>query len=221
MGGRINLAGLVDILLGFFDRHHTQEEVRVFLVSEYQSILEKKHDVENLYPFLGILSLLLAKLGWIEKLDSFDMDEIQTNSDLDEAIRWMEKLYGGHVISQSVVVAGAGENLDVLDSHRTKEDFVAAEAELLLRHVEYRRRKSMNEFSDDLSKEQVLKEKTNLSIFFSHHAMRYNDLRFLNAAFKLNEWLMGAYRKMRENDLRLPFLLALAEQEYAAQEMLR
>jgi hypothetical protein len=215
------VAGFADKILAYFDRHLTQEDVRSFLVSEFQAILEVGPASMDGHPGLGRIGVLLANLGWVEKDAHHVPDEINTIIDLDAAFRWMEKLYGVPVISRNVVMTGVGENLEILDSQRTQESFVGSEAERLLRHVEYRRRRSLSEFSEDLDSQQIIKEKANLSIFFSRRAMRHNDLRYLNAAFKLNEWLMGAYRKMQGTELRTRFLLALAEQENTAQEMLR
>jgi len=66
----------------------------------------------------------------------------------------------------------------------------------------------------------MLEEKIAMAIFFSCYARRHEDLRFLNAAFKLNEWLASDYKKMKGTALRLYFLKALAEQEISAKELL-
>jgi hypothetical protein len=215
------MAGFIDTFLDFFDKHLTQDDVRRFLVSEYQTFIESQSAPEELYTNLERVGALLAKLGWIEMGNQQILDEIKLFSHIDAAERWMEKLYGSHVISQGVVMVGAGENLDILDSQGTQEEFVRSEADRLLRHVENRRRKSLGQFTESLDQQKNFKEKTEIAIFFSRYAQRHNDLRFLNAAFKLNEWLMVEYRKVQDTQLRIAFLLALAEQEISAQELLK
>jgi hypothetical protein len=216
------MAGFIDTVLTYFDRHLTQDGVRRFLVSEYQTFIEGHSAPEDLYSNLERVGALLAKLGWIEMGNQKILDEIKLiSSHIDAAERWLEKLYGSHVVSQGVVMVGAGENLDILDSHNTREDFVRSEADRLLRHVENRRRKSLGQFSESLDQQENFKEKTEIAVFFNRYAQRHNDLRFLNAAFKLNEWLMIDYRKVQDSQLRTAFLLALAEQEISAQELLK
>jgi hypothetical protein len=215
------MAGYIDTFLGYFDKHLTQNDVRRFLVSEYQTFIEGQSAPEELYINMERVGALLAKLGWIEMGNQQILDEIKSISHIDIAERWMEKLYGSHVISQGVVMIGAGENLDILDSYGTREDFVRSEADRLLRHMENRRRNSLGDFNENLDEQGIFKEKTDHAIFFSRYALNHNDLRFLNAALKLNEWLMVAYRKVQDNQLRIAFLLALAEQEISAQELLK
>ena len=215
------MAGLVEAIIGFFDRHLTQEDIRRFLVSEYQAITGEEPSHEIFDSNLDRIGALLTKLGWIDAEKDHSVGEIDSISHIDAAELWMERLYGGHVISQNVVVVDTGKNLDVLDSHSSQEDFVRSEAERLLRHVENRRKKSLSQFSDNLDEQDAFKEKAELAFFFSRYAKRHSDLRFLNAAFKLNEWLMGSYRKVHDKQLREKFLLALAEQENSVVELLR
>lgn len=215
------MAGIVDAIIGFFDRHLTQEDVRRFLVSEYQAILREEPSDEILNSNLNSVGILLVKLGWIDAGKNQSMGDLESISDVKDAELWMGRLYGSHAISRNAVTVGAGENLDNLDSNNLQENFVRTEADRLLRHVENRRRKSLTQFSENLNEQQIFKEKAELAIFFSRYAKRHNDLRFLNAAFKLNEWLMGSYRKVHDKRLHTMFLLALAEQENGAGELLR
>lgn len=221
MGECIEMAGFTDSVIGFFDRHLTQEDVRRFLVSEYQTIVGGKAAVGNLHSDLDVVGALLAKLGWINAENQQFMEEMVSISHVDAAELWMERLYGSHVISQGMVIVGAGKNLDILDSQSSREKFVRSEADLLLSHVENRRRKSLSQFSESLDEQQIFEERSDLTIFFSHYALRHNDLRFLNAVFKLNEWLMSAYRKVKDTQMRAVFLLSLAEQENSARGLLK
>jgi hypothetical protein len=215
------MVGIADAIIDFFDKHLNRENVRRFLVSEYQAILQEELLAENGDANLDRIGALLVNLGWIDTGKNQSMGEMESISDVNDAELWMGRLFDGHAISRNVVMVGAGENLDTLDSHRSQEDFIRSEAERLLRHVENRRKKSLSQFSENLDKQQIFNEKAELAIFFSRYAKRHSDLRFLNAAFKLNEWLMGSYRKFHDKRSHAMFLLALAEQENSAGELLR
>lgn len=215
------MAGFADFLIGLLDRHLTQDDVRKFLVTEYQAILDRQVGADISHDDLDRLGALLAKLGWIDADSPQYTEEMDSLSHIDGAELWMEKLYSGHVISRGVVMPGTGENLDILDFHGSREEFVQIEAERLLRHVENRRAKSLNQFSEDMDSRQVFKEKVDILFFFSRYALRHHDPRFLNSAFKLTEWLMDSYRKIKDDQLCALFLLALAQQEQSAGELLK
>jgi hypothetical protein len=108
-----------------------------------------------------------------------------------------------------------------LEAQSGYEDFVCEESEKLLRYVEYRRQDSLGNYAVNLDSQQIFNEKVNISIFFSHHALRCRDLRFLNAVFKLNYWLMGVFWKNRSDTVRVRYLVSLAEQENTAKELIK
>jgi len=215
------VAGFVDAIIVFFDTHLDQEDIRRFLVKEYQMITEGDSFPEDVRIDLSSIEMILENLGWIILEDRLPVKEVEFISHVDAAELWKEKLYGDHVVSRNVVKVGAGENLDILDSYSRQAEFVRSEAERLLRHVEYHRRRSMTLFSEILTEIDSFKEKADMAVFFSRYALRHLDLRFLNAAFKLNEGLMRIYRRPQDLDSRLKFLLALGEQEKSARELLK
>ena len=92
--------------------------------------------------------------------------------------------------------------------------------ENLLRHVEVKRRQALRKFSPILSIEAQCLERCDVSILFSRFARRRGDLRFLNAALKMNEWYLKEVRSLNMDMVQVRLLLALAEQELSARELL-
>jgi len=59
-----------------------------------------------------------------------------------------------------------------------------------------------------------------VAVLFARAARRRGDLRFLNAAFKLNDWAYPVHRRIRPGPRLARYLLSLAEQETAVSEEL-
>jgi len=204
-----------NFLLGFVDRHLTPSDVREFLLKEYEVLRDSAAGGE-----LAALTSFLARLGWVESESVTEEDLSYSESDINDAINWMERLESDNVIKGGVAVVGAGMNLDILDAFDLDMEWVGVQAQRLLQHVESRRSKSLTNFKTEINAQQIFAERTALSVFFSRYARRHGDLRFINTAFKLNEWLMVDYRRIQGQDLKIRFLLALAEQENSAKELL-
>lgn len=147
-------------------------------------------------------------------------EEPVSRQEIEKSRGWVQALGETHAIKRGVIIPGVGKHLDILDEEQEGTDFVHKELESFLRHVETKRRRSITEFSEVLSEQQKLYERICISVLFSRHARRNNDPRFLNAAFKLNEWLISSYQKMKDDYLRSFLLLALAEQEFSAKELI-
>ena len=140
----------------------------------------------------------------------------------DEARAWARRCPEGRVIRKGTLVAGSGRSLsrlDELDADDTR-DFVDRNAERLLLHVESRRRQSLRDFEPAAAHSSAWIERHDVVVFFSRRARRRGDLRFLNAAFKLNDWAYPAHRRSPPAAQLARYLLALAEQERAAREVL-
>jgi hypothetical protein len=86
-------------------------------------------------------------------------------------------------------------------------------AELLLRHVEIRRRGGLPVAGLAWSAGEAWIERHAVAVFFSRQARRSGDLRLLNAALKLNDWAFRRRRAACGEDAAW-FLWALAEQEW-------
>ncbi len=90
------------------------------------------------------------------------------------------------------------------------------ETEILLRHVEIHRKAGLD-FIPTLSLHEKWRATASLSLLFTRVARLRDDVRFLNAALKLNDWAYMHYRKRGE--ISLDYLCALMEAEVALGEM--
>lgn len=209
------MKNLPNFLLGYIDRHLTPSDVRDFLLKEFEVFRDFTAGGE-----LAALTALLARLGWVKSESVTEEDLSNSENDINDAINWMERLGTDNVTKGGVAVIGAGMNLDILDAFDSDMEWVGVQAQRLLQHVESRRSKSLTKFTTEINAQQIFAERTAVSVFFSLYARRHCDLRFINTAFKLNEWLMADYRRNQAQDLKMRFLLALAEQENSARELL-
>lgn len=97
-----------------------------------------------------------------------------------------------------------------------------AEMEKTLRHVEVKRRQCfVTSESPRLTHTQLWNKRHEIAILFCRYARLHNDLRYLNAAFKLNDWAFKRYQHSRPSEAKTMYLAALQEQELAAQELLK
>ncbi len=157
---------------------------------------------------------------WPTSIEAHDTSDHEPS--LDDSLAWMNGLEGKPAIVKGVLAVGAGEHLGTLSQHRDRagvDDFVWLSLDRILRHVEVKRSACLEKTAPTHSTERVTLERLDTAILFSRVAKRDNDIRFLNAALKLNDWSFKpcAYGS---DDVRARYLLSLAEQESAAKEML-
>jgi hypothetical protein len=209
----------LDKLISWMEKKERRVDARSFVEEHYTKFLKDISLTPGVRRDLHKLESLMVRLGWLQITtfsDYFIKEEQVIDAD------WLEKFESHQVISKGILVAGTGKYLDYLDEHPSPKNklLVSTTLEDLLRHTEVKREQSFARFRTDLSKGQIDLERHTISILFSQAACRHNDLRFLNAAFKLNEWRMKdrIYRSNKENLAR--YMLALAEQELAAKELL-
>lgn len=146
----------------------------------------------------------------------------QFNTTLEDAIGWYLACNGEPAIVKGVLAMGSGAHLDLLTQHRDEQavdEFVWRSMDRILRHVEVKRRDCLTKLSPAGSAEQATLERLDIAILFSRVAVRDNDIRFLNAAMKINDWSFKACGRASVS-VRARYLLSLAEQESAAKEML-
>lgn len=99
-----------------------------------------------------------------------------------------------------------------------QKKLVEVTMEKYLRHVEVKRKKSF--YDTGKTRQQLSLSHHETAILFCSYARIHHDLRFLNAAFKLNDWEFRRYEHGRTNPSMNLYLLALREQEAAVKELL-
>jgi hypothetical protein len=202
------LGGLLDSLAGLLEREVDPQSIRAYIEKRYGVFVEK-HDIgEAVEQDLAAVQQIMITLGWLN--GSQAAQENRKYPEIQGETEWFGK---------QGLVPGAGQALDQLDLQGERQ-VTNQILEKLLRHVEIKREKSLSKFVRSLSPDQIWIERCDVSILFSRVARRHHDLRFLNAALKMNEWYLRKIGNSRSVEVTARFLLALAEQELSAGEML-
>ncbi|HEY60622.1 MAG TPA: hypothetical protein G4N92_08080 [Anaerolineae bacterium] len=212
------------------DRYHDEESMRTFLFTNFVRLADKvRNSAEDALSPSALVDLsrvqeLLQRIGVEipDKLIKKYPPMAKRQNDRKNFEKWRAHLKGNKVISRAVVAVDAGMFLDLLaDSKKpTSQRFYIDNLERLLRHVEVKRKDALLQFDREISADQIWIERHCVTILFCRHARRAKDLRFLNTAFKLNDWAFRNFKHGISFPRKANYLLAVAEQEYSTQELL-
>ncbi|MGD8603207.1 MAG: hypothetical protein PVF49_01410 [Anaerolineales bacterium] len=137
-----------------------------------------------------------------------------------EFLHWRENLSDERVLTRSGLAPGAGLMLlSILDDPGRHATFLQSQLELLLRRVEVKRRAAL-ETAGQLDPQAEWLERHAVAILFSRAARQTRDLRYLNAALKLNDWAFHSHKNLQAGPRLDRYLWALAEQETSWKELL-
>ncbi len=214
---------VVSFFIHLFESHLSDLEIKEFILNKLIDLNLHLQKNGNFEKEIIEINENLTCLGWTELSESYPIEnniiENNTNSDIQE---WFLNFKNGKVIDCGIIAQGAGANLDWLDeSNKDPEGLQTIAIESILKFVEVKRKKTINAFSHDLTRDEKIQEGLRISILFSRASRRHNDLRYLNAALKLNDWYFSICRKAVSKKLLVIFLLALTEQEISVAEMLK
>jgi hypothetical protein len=205
------------------DGYTTSNEVKGFVLKKYGKIdqklsLEKCNSVE-----MNRIDENLIILGWLEGTKTFrNKDQFIRVENFKEATQWAKSLANGKVFNHGILSNDAGYFLDILDKKGgILRGFTADSIASLLRHVEINRKKILTMILKGSNIENDFLQWIAISILFSRTSRRHRDLRFLNAALKMNEMFYPKIKKEKDGKLLLNYLLALTEQEISAVELLK
>jgi len=214
-----NLSFLTHEFKGFLSDSETKE----FILGKYGDLNFDQQKSGVFEKELFQIRMNLAALGWIELKDSFPIEKkLNDRNGRSIVYQWFTNLKNGRIIEQGIIANGAGENLDWLDENNEDLDGHKAEAiESILKIVEVKRKKTMEAFSRELTYDEKVQEGLRISILISRASRRHKDLRYLNAALKLNDWYFSICRKTKSKQTQVFYLLALTEQERSVAEMLK
>jgi hypothetical protein len=206
-------------LMARLDQHVDEQSIHAYVMKHYTFLSQLTVTEKSLDQDLTHLEDLLIKLEWIDSGAKRQVSE-QTQERKDwQGYNWLAE---GDCFSRNGVEPGCGQFLDWMEENSDPDDqrMVAENLEKLLWHVEVKREKALRTFSREISMEQQCLERCDISILFSRTALRRHDLRFLNAALKMNEWFMNELGQTGSNQYTTRLLIALAEQELSARELL-
>lgn len=129
---------------------------------------------------------------------------------------WLRRQPDMRCIQKGEVTIGSGRMLEVLDASGagTLQPEVDENLERLLRHVEVERRGALTGYRNSkIDSTAVWMQRHDVSILFSRLARRRHDIRFLNAALKLNDWAYWSHRRRFVPARNARYVLAIFEQE--------
>lgn len=217
------ISKVVSFFAGSFESYLSASEIKEFVLKNfYQLNIGLKKDERIDSEFIELKSNL-AILSWIEQEDP-ERSEMKNagEDDRSNVYQWFNNLKNNKIISQGIIAKGSGENLDWLDERNEDlNGFIASALESILRIVEVKRKKILRAFSQDLAGDEKIREGLRISILLSRASRRHDDLRYLNAAFKMNDWYYSVIRSAASENSLIYYLLALTEQEKSAAELLQ
>jgi hypothetical protein len=210
-----------------FYHTHSTGEIKKFVLRRYRSAakhlaaLDEKNKEEIAHDLWQVYEIMLG-LGWV-KLQKNPLNAYSSKKQvsLSEQEAWEKTLWDGKVIRGGIIKTGTGFYLDqaVLKEAVFHDSLLADNLESLLKHIETRRERSLQEFDSITEVENLWFERLNIVILLARAARHKNDPRFLNAVLKLNDWYFSKLRRMSNQPEMVRFLLALAEGELTFKEM--
>lgn len=207
----------------YFDGCLSPIEIKTFVLNKYSNLNLKESETNLSSNVLERIKDNLITLGWVVEIKGIqNTNKSKNNNTLLVAVDWINQLKNGKVINQGTIAKDTGIYLDMLDeSGGDLQDFTAKSLESLLKYVEIKRKKTLSSFSQNITKENKTLEGMGISILFSRFAKRHSDLRFLNAAFKMNDWFFPKLRTAVGGKPLVYYLLSLTEQEITVAELLK
>ena len=112
----------------------------------------------------------------------------------------------------TIMVESLSPLLAAVNQEGALSEAVYKEIEALMRHIEIRRKAGLD-FTPALQSQEKWRAAASLSLLFTRFATHSEDIRFLNASLKLNDWTYQHYRN--RDEVALDYLCALLEAEVA------
>ncbi len=211
---------IADILEG---NYLSASKIKMFVLKKYDHLGNEQERGEGFEAEWMELKTNLAILNWIKGEKSVVAQKKKNDEKEKSSVtQWVHGLKNNAVINHGFIAWGTGKNLDWLDENDMElNGFRTCALESILKIVEVKRKKIIKAFPQDLTQEEKICEGLSISILLSRAAHRHKDLRFLNAAFKLNDWYYPILRSAISKKPLINYLLALSEQEKTAAELLR
>ena len=203
------------------------DEIMKFVLKRYASAVkyiathDDKEKTEIVHDLWQVYEIML-ELEWV-KLQSNPMNAYSSKKQvqLSELKKWENVLEDGEVIHAGVIKTGTGFYLDQADLKESVfyDSFITDNLESILKHIETRREKSLQEFDPVADMGNIWFERLDMVILLARAARRRKDPRFLNAVLKLNDLYFSKFRRKGNQSEMVRFLLALSEQELTFKEL--
>jgi hypothetical protein len=212
-----------DFFVKKIDGYLLPNEIKSFVLKKYRIINQGDLSGESDQEEIIRINENLNALGWIRVKTTNRIANLSNHEEaLAEATKWVDTLKNGKVIQNDFISDQAGFFLDILDDRCGKENsFFADSIESLLKYVEVYRKKILANILRSGNTENNYLKWISVSILFSRTSRRHNDLRFLNAALKLDDMFFPKMKNQNKDKSLLNYLIALTEQELSAMELLQ
>ena len=217
------LRSFLERIIKRLDFYMTGEGIRAYTVAAIPRLKQFPLNNAEMCEKIGRIFENMTVLCWVgetELPDFYEIENTTTDKYPDEIFK--RDIINGWIISRGTVKAGRWRTLEEILRSGTDEekDFAKNQMELLLRHVEVRRKNSLKSFEPPLSGKHAWMERHAICAFFSRYARREKDLRFLNASMKMNDWYCRRYKNKRMDLDKVAYILSLTEQERSVKELL-
>lgn len=213
------IGSLLKALASRIEKVHTREQIAQYVQNTYHRLSRQLDSLDA--RAASDIRQAAALLGLDDTTVTTDKPVIENTRELEDARSWLSSLGREALVVRSVVRKDAGRMLDLLDcdTPHASQQRISRYFETLLRHVEVKRVQCLSQFTPavDDRVERVL-QYLDVAILFSRHARRARDIRFLNAALKLNDWAIYGDVPQADPVVDARLLLSLAEQEFAYTE---
>lgn len=204
----------------FAERYLSAGRINRFILKECQHLsafvrlqgLDELNDLDLQY--VHQVFDLTSQMGWVTSVPDLSSERRVADRSKPSQIDRLAASTDGRLIHKSVLIPGSAAYLLKVVRDGQMDDRLEKNMELLLRHVEVKRARSLQKYEKKMTRTQIWTEKCNYAILFSAYARQKKDWRYLNAALKLNEWLWKEYHRPFSSRPSLPYLTALVEQEF-------
>ena len=198
-------------------------KIKAFVLKKYDHLNNEQQIVWSSDRKLIELKTNMANLGWIKLNEPLLSVKESYEEDYGSKVyNWINDLKNGRIIDRGIIAKSAGANLDWLDdNNKDLNGFKAMALESILRIVEVKRKKIIDSFPREMTVDEKYQEGLMISILLCRASRRHADLRYLNAALKMNDWYYLIFRSKPLEKSLICYLLALTEQEISAAELLQ
>lgn len=196
------------------------QPVEVLLLFQKQRLQEFSTNKIASSPELAYGHHLSALLGVVSSGENITVPHpnLPSREQFDD---WRQNLPNKRIIDRNGLIPQSGMMLlSILDKPNGDRAFLETELERLLRRVEVKRRTAL-ESAGSGDRQNAWLEKHAIAILFSRAARTFQDLRFLNAALKLNDWAFSSHRRLRAGAHLERYVWSLAEQETSWKVLVR
>jgi hypothetical protein len=139
----------------------------------------------------------------------------------EQSKEWFSQRGSHEIVMKGAVDRSTASHLLSLLKHTQGtdgSDLIAA-VEVLLRNIELRRKRCL-QLRNSGSPTDRWFELHDTAILIARAAVRFNDLRYLNAGLKLTDWALPVHRRSVPADLLTRYILAVSEVHLALEKLL-